>query len=147
MAFYELGRNEELQFTTDRMEPGENPMAKKARKEIEAGRLAILHNELSTTWEAEVRFHPERRWRFDFADWTSMIAIEVEGGSYRGGRHTSGAGFRADMEKYNAATAMGWRVFRVTPQDFGGEDMFDSVLTLLRNDELKGKKNADNSEG
>lgn len=45
-----------------------------------------------------------------------MIAVEIEGGVWTGGRHTSGSGFLGDMEKYNEAAAAGWRVLRFTPQ-------------------------------
>lgn len=63
---------------------------------------------------AEHRFAPPRRWRFDFA-WPSVsVAVECEGGVWSRGRHVRGAGFEADCEKYNAATARGWSVFRVT---------------------------------
>lgn len=62
----------------------------------------------------EHRFHPVRRWRFDFAWPDSMVAVEVEGGVYSGGRHTRGVGFENDCEKYNEATLLGWRVMRVT---------------------------------
>ncbi|MEI7775208.1 MAG: hypothetical protein WCK17_10585 [Verrucomicrobiota bacterium] len=65
----------------------------------------------------EYRFHPERKWRFDYAWPEKMIAIEVEGGVWVGGRHTSGSGFVKDMEKYNAATCLGWRLLRVQPKD------------------------------
>jgi len=64
----------------------------------------------------EFRFHPGRRWRFDFAWPDRKVALEVEGGAFAHGRHTRGAGFRNDLEKYNAATAAGWRVFRVLPE-------------------------------
>lgn len=64
--------------------------------------------------EKEYKFHPKRKWRFDRADTERKIAIEFEGGVYSGGRHTRGKGFEGDCEKYNAATAMGWRVFRYT---------------------------------
>lgn len=81
-----------------------------------------LERTLETLWrqlggpplDAEHRFAPPRRWRFDFVHHASRIAIECEGGVYTGGRHTRGAGFEKDAEKYNTATALGWRVFRVT---------------------------------
>lgn len=65
---------------------------------------------------AEHRFHPERRWRFDYCWPEAKIALEVEGGGWVGGRHTSGKGFQADMVKYNAAACLGWRVLRVEPR-------------------------------
>lgn len=42
------------------------------------------------------------------------VAVECDGGTYSGGRHTRGDGYRRDAEKLNAAAALGWRVFRVT---------------------------------
>ena len=64
--------------------------------------------------EQEYRFHPDRRWRFDFAWPEYMIAVEVEGGTWTRGRHTRGAGFERDCEKYNAAAVRGWTVLRYT---------------------------------
>lgn len=61
-------------------------------------------------------FAPPRRWRFDFAFPQEMIAAEIEGGVFTNGRHTRGVGFTKDLEKYNAATSAGWRVFRFTPK-------------------------------
>jgi very-short-patch-repair endonuclease len=63
----------------------------------------------------EHRFHPVRRWRFDYAFVDKKLAIEIEGGCFVQGRHTRGAGFSGDMEKYNQATILGWRVLRYTP--------------------------------
>lgn len=65
----------------------------------------------------EFLFHPTRRWRFDYAIIEHRIAIEVEGGVYTRGRHVRPMGFLGDMEKYNSATLLGWRIFRVTPDD------------------------------
>lgn len=62
----------------------------------------------------EHKFHPSRRWRFDFAFLRDGIAIEVEGGTWTKGRHTTGSGFEKDCEKYNEAALLGWRVFRFT---------------------------------
>lgn len=59
---------------------------------------------------------PARRWRFDFAHVASRVAVELDGGTWAGGRHTRGAGFAKDCEKFNVAAQLGWRVFRLTPQ-------------------------------
>lgn len=64
---------------------------------------------------AEFKFHPSRKWRFDWAFPERSLAIEVEGGAWTGGRHTRGAGFENDLEKYAEALALGWQILRVTP--------------------------------
>lgn len=63
---------------------------------------------------SEYRFHATRKWRFDFALPDNRIAFELEGGIWSGGRHNRARGFTDDCEKYNAATLLGWRVFRFT---------------------------------
>lgn len=64
----------------------------------------------------EYRFHPTRRFRFDYAYTDQKIAIEIEGLTRPGvkSRHTDNNGYKADCEKYNEAAALGWRVFRFT---------------------------------
>ena len=69
---------------------------------------------LSVGLVTEHKFHPDRKWRFDFAWPDRFIAAEVEGAEFANGRHTRGSGFTADCEKYNAAAQLGWRVFRFT---------------------------------
>ena len=63
--------------------------------------------------DAEYRFHPDRKWRFDFAWPEARIAYEIEGAVWTGGRHTRGSGFIKDAEKYNHAAALDWLVFRI----------------------------------
>lgn len=65
----------------------------------------------------EYRFHPKRKFRFDFALPDRMIAIELEGTVYQGngGRHQTKKGMDADCEKYFLATVeCGWTVVRLT---------------------------------
>jgi len=81
--------------------------------------------------ETEVSFHPSRKWRFDYAWPAAKIALEVEGGVWTQGRHTRGSGFVKDMDKYNAAAVLGWRVLRVMPDRLTGlatEQMLRRVL-------------------
>lgn len=62
--------------------------------------------------EREHRFHATRRWRLDFAWPEALVALEVEGGTWTGGRHTTGVGFESDCEKYGEAALAGWLVIR-----------------------------------
>jgi very-short-patch-repair endonuclease len=80
----------------------------------------------------ELRFHPVRRWRFDYAIPSHKIAIEVEGGVWTQGRHTRPKGFLGDMEKYNTATALGWRILRVTPETLTTGATLDLIKQTIR---------------
>lgn len=73
--------------------------------------------------EREFRFHPERRWRADFAYLPGRVLIEVEGGIWVNGRHNRAAGFNADLEKYLEACLAGWRVFRFGPDQITMENV------------------------
>ena len=77
----------------------------------------ICKSELGVECVKEFKFHPVRKWRFDYAIPSALVALEVEGGVWTGGRHINPKGFLNDMEKYNSATLMGWSVYRTTPDD------------------------------
>ena len=64
---------------------------------------------------AEYRFHPTRKWRFDFAWPSLLLGLEVNGGAWIYGRHNRAASYLRDLQKYNAAAALGWRIFYLTP--------------------------------
>ena len=74
--------------------------------------LAFQLKAVGIPFEREVQFAKPRRWRADFVvpeayygqAIVRALLIEIDGGAFAGGRHTSGAGFRADVEKLNAAT-------------------------------------------
>lgn len=65
----------------------------------------------------EYKFHPTRKWQFDFAIIGPKIGIEIDGGIFSGGRHTRGSGFVKDMEKLNEAAILGWRILRFQPKE------------------------------
>lgn len=64
----------------------------------------------------EFVFAPGRKFRADFAYPGRRLLIEVEGGTWGRGGHSSHAGISRDIEKGNAATLNGWRVLRCTSE-------------------------------
>jgi very-short-patch-repair endonuclease len=78
----------------------------------------------------EHKFHPTRRWRFDYAYPVVKLAIEVEGGIYSYGRHTRGKGYTEDCRKYNAAILEGWKVIRFTQEMLRNE--FDDCINIVK---------------
>ena len=89
----------------------------KVQSEGEA-KLARDLKALKIEFEQEFKFHPKRKWKADFHLVGKMILVEVEGGIWMegGGRHTRGKGYIGDMEKYNAATMMGYQVIRFSTE-------------------------------
>lgn len=81
--------------------------------------------------EREYKFHPTRRWRFDFAYLDAMIAIEVEGGVWNQGRHTRPSGFEGDCEKYNEAAICGWSIIRVTGKMINSGMAIDQISRAI----------------
>ena len=67
-------------------------------------------------WVAEHRFHPARKWRWDFACPSQKIALELEGlvSGAVVGRHQTPPGYEKDCIKYNEGILQGWRLIRVT---------------------------------
>lgn len=91
------------------------------------------------TVEAEHKFHPTRKWRIDFAvdPQGAKIAIEVEGGVWINGRHNRSAGFLKDMKKYNALTAAGWRLIRVTPGKLHSMETYSLIKEMIDADKTR----------
>lgn len=82
--------------------------------------------------ETEYVFHPTRGWRFDYAWPDAMLAVEIEGGTHKGGRHVRAEGYRRDCEKYNAAIALGWRVLRYTSEMVYAGEAIPQIAELLK---------------
>jgi len=83
--------------------------------------------------EREHQFHPSRKWKFDFAFVDRKVAIECEGGMWVNGRHSRGSGAVADMEKYNAAAALGWFIFRFDILKIRSGHAIDLIDSVLKN--------------
>lgn len=96
-------------------------LANKAGSHLEERFLSLWNAASGPELVREFRFHATRKWRADFAHFGSKTLIEIEGGAW-GGRHTHGAGYLADSEKYAEAFLLGWNKVGLTQpllrQDF-----------------------------
>lgn len=105
-----------------------------------------LEERFARLWDAsggapllrEYRFDKSRRWRADFASESARVLIEVEGGVWRGGRHTNPQGFINDAEKYLAATLQGWSVIRLVGEQLNPATLRQVVDYVRERDRLFG---------
>lgn len=99
-----------------------NEALKKAIKSAERSRLeATFLLQIKAAGlplpEQEVVFAPPRKWRFDFLYPDRKLAIELQGGTWIGGGHSTGQGYQRDCEKANEAALRGIHVLRFTSSD------------------------------
>jgi very-short-patch-repair endonuclease len=94
--------------------------AKKRRQSKDKARLFVTYwdmlgpLDLQPVAEYEFSAVVGRRHRFDYCFPVQKVAVEIEGNAWKvrgGGRHMRDA----DLEKYNLAAALGYRVFRFSP--------------------------------
>lgn len=83
-------------------------------------------------FEQEYKFHAKRKWRADFWIIGTKILVEVEGGIWSGGRHTRAKGYLGDMEKYNAAAILGFKVLRFDTQQVKSGLAIKQIENLVR---------------
>lgn len=91
-----------------------------ARRLAKAAKRTSLQDKFLAAWkatgwpmpEAEYRFHPVRKWRFDFAWPALMLAVECNGGEFIGGRHSRATARVSEYDKLNEAIRLGWRVLQ-----------------------------------
>lgn len=70
-------------------------------------------------------------WRADFHIIGHMLLVEVEGGAWTGGRHTTGVGFNADLKKYDAAMRLGYSVYRCSPEMVKKGHAIETIKMLI----------------
>lgn len=95
------------------------------------------------------RFAPPRRWKFDFADLSARVAVELEGGTWagygrggskRGGWHQHPKVYADNCEKYNEAAFAGWIVFRLTTEQVTPETV-KRIAEFCRDREDENERN------
>ena len=59
----------------------------------------------------EFRAIRERQFRWDFRILGQKVLVEIQGGIWKRGAHSSGTGLMRDYEKNNLAQHRGWRVY------------------------------------
>jgi very-short-patch-repair endonuclease len=103
-----------------------------ARSKLESKFLFLWRVAQGPALEREIQFHTSRRWRADFAHLPSRTLIEIEGGIFLpgGGRHSRGAGYAKDAEKYLEAVLAGWTVIRLTAKQLE-IDFIERIVAFL----------------
>jgi hypothetical protein len=107
-------------------QPSRIPPPSSEGEELFALHCSIYHIDVVR----EFRFHPLRKWRFDFFA-APNVGIEIEGGTWIQGRHSRGPGYQRDLEKYNAAALLGILVFRFTTGMVVSGEAIDTVRAAL----------------
>lgn len=85
--------------------------------------------------ETEYQFHPDRKWKFDFA-WpyrtnSDRVALECDGGIWISGGHNRGAQIKKTWEKENEAQILGWKILKCEPKDLTTMDTVNMVKRAL----------------
>ena len=90
----------------------------------------------------EYKFHPYRRWKFDWL-FDGWLALEIEGGMFGIGKpcpkcgrravagHTSIVRLKGDIEKYREALCLGYAVIRCLPEEVLNGSIFPLIKRCL----------------
>jgi very-short-patch-repair endonuclease len=124
---------EQTQNSGDKSKPSSsNTAGSKPRKS------SVLERKFALLWSTikgpelveEYRFHPVRKWRYDFAHISSKVAVELQGGIWSGGRHGRGYGIVGDYEKMNESQFCGWTVIQLSSKQITMENA-EKILELI----------------
>lgn len=73
-----------------------------------------------------------RKFKADFF-WPQFgLVVEVDGGTWNGGRHTRGSGFESDCTKQAIAVANGYAYLRFASRHIQNGDALDFVEAVIR---------------
>jgi very-short-patch-repair endonuclease len=82
------------------------------KNETEKLLYEILNDAFPGQWVSEFKGIDGRKFRFDAANPSLKVAVEIEGAIWTQGRHNRPLGMLQDMKKYNLATVNGWKILR-----------------------------------
>ncbi|WP_262246999.1 endonuclease domain-containing protein [Parapedobacter soli] len=102
---------------------------------------ALVRSDIKVDIVTEYRFHPVRRFRFDYAIPEYKIAVEKDGGVWMkgGGAHSRPSNILRDMEKLTLAAVDGWIVIRRTPQELCTSETLNLIRKAIQTVEAQRK--------
>lgn len=109
-----------------------NANGSEQKAKIEFTLLALVQQKAIEGYESEYQFDKKRKFRFDWAIPSLMLAIEYEGLMSDKSGHTTVTGYTKDCIKYNLAATQGWKVLRYTAlnvQNILGD--IEKILTTM----------------
>lgn len=120
------------------------PTTRTVKAAVKSGYLKLFQARLGPQFVvlAEYKFHPTRKWRVDLMIWRAAeleadlvgrpLGVEIDGGGFVGGRHSTGKGIENDCEKYFEAMKLGYRILRITPKHIKSGEAFTWIESLLK---------------
>ena len=123
-------------------------MASNNKKQCEA-ELELHLRARKIPYKAQYRFHPTRLFRFDFAFPEHRLGVEVQGltdiqrtkrGKLFIGRHQSPEGVKRDLEKFDEAMRLGWRIYLCEQEMVSSGRALQTIEILLGLARIPGEK-------
>lgn len=87
-----------------------------------------------TGYVREYQAIPGRKFRFDFAFVAERLLVEINGGTYTKGAHSTGGGIARDYEKGNLAVVNNWRVLSFDTKQVKSGAALEVVEKLIGGD-------------
>lgn len=99
---------------------------------ISEHRFAALHVGLGRGLRKRLSAANLRDWRADLCAPDIGLIVEIEGGGWKGGRHSRPVGFADDLIKYDDANRLGYYVYRCDYAMIRSGRAFDTIKILCR---------------
>ena len=78
---------------------------------------------------------PGRKFRFDFCWKQQRLLVEINGGTYSKGAHSTGTGIARDYEKIRLGQACGWEVYPFDTKEVKNGSALAAVEKYLRGEQ------------